>query len=68
MEEVENHLKGFVMGVDNQLDRFLIKGEVFQATQLSSSLLKTINEKTDCGQGLSIGVKTLVCDETRHIT
>ena len=60
MEKVENHSKDLVLGEDNQLDRFLSKGEVFQATQLSTSLLKTIKKKTDCGQGLSRGVKTLV--------
>ena len=53
-------LKAFVLGEGNPLDGFLNKGELSQAVQLSLSVLKSTNEKTDCGQTLNADVKTLV--------
>ena len=57
---MEKRLKSLVLGEGNQLDQFLRKGEVSQAAQLALSVLKTANEKTDCGQALSELVKNLV--------
>ena len=59
-EKVEKRLKSLVLGEGNELDQFLRKGEVSQAAQLALSVLKTANEKTDCGQALSELVKNLV--------
>ena len=53
-------LKSYVIGEGNPLDGFLNKGELSQAVQLSLSVLKSANEKNDCGQELDPSVKALV--------
>ena len=55
-----NKLKSYVLGEGNTLDGFLNKGEFPQAAQLSLSVLKSANEKNDCGKTLDPGVKKLV--------
>ena len=45
---------------DCKLDELLRKGEISQASQLALTVLKTANETSDCGKGLSIEVKTSV--------
>ena len=59
-DEVANKLKSYVHGEGNKLDGFLNKGELSQAVQLSLSVLKSANEKNDCGQTLDPDVKKLV--------
>ena len=59
-DEVAIKLKSYVHGDGNKLDEFLNKGELAQATQLSLSVLKSANEKNDCGQTLDPDVKKLV--------
>ena len=58
--EVASKLKSYVLGDGNKLDGFLNKGELAQAVQLSLSVLKSANEKNDCGQTLDQEVKNLV--------
>ena len=60
VEEVSNKLKGFVIGDDSDLDKFLKKGEISQASQLAITVLKSASEETECGQTLSKDTKTLV--------
>ena len=60
VEEVGNQLKSKVVGEGNDLDVLLRKGEINQASTLALSVLKAANEKSDCGQELSITVKILV--------
>ena len=60
-DAVVNKLKSYVLGEGNPLDGFLSKGELSQAVQLSLSVLKSANEKNDCGQELDPSVKKLVC-------
>ncbi|KAJ7390748.1 hypothetical protein OS493_022306 [Desmophyllum pertusum] len=60
IEEVGNKLTNYVIGERNELDGFLKKGEISQASQLALSVLKEANKKTDCGQTLSQGTKTLL--------
>ena len=60
VEEVSNKLKGFVIGDDSDLDKFLKKGEISQASQLAITVLKSASEVTECGQTLSKDTKTLV--------
>lgn len=62
IENVANQLKNVVIKENNKLDEFLRKGEISQAAQLSLSVLKASNEKTECGQELSLDVKQLVSD------
>ena len=50
----------YVHGDGNKLDGFLNKGELAQAAQLSLSVLKSANEKNDCGQTLDPDFKNLV--------
>lgn len=51
-----------MLGNDSKLDVFLRKGEINKAAQLAISVLKAVNnEKSDCGQALGQGLKTLVC-------
>ena len=59
-ENVANQLKSVVIDENNKLDEFLRKGEISQAAQLSLSVLKASNEKTECGQELNLDVKLLV--------
>lgn len=58
--EVANKLKSYVLGEGNPLDGFLNKGVLSQAAQLSLSVLKSANERNDCGKTLDPGVKMLV--------
>ena len=60
VEEVSNKLKGFVIGDDSDLDKFLKKGEISQASQLAITVLKSASEETECEQTLSKDTKTLV--------
>ena len=53
-------LKSYVLGEGNPLDGFLTKGELSQAVQLSLSVLKSANEKNNCGQELDPDAKALV--------
>ena len=57
---MSNKLKGFVIGDDSDLDKFLKKGEISQASQLAITVLKSASEETECGQTLSKDTKTLV--------
>lgn len=50
VDQVATKLKSYVLGDGNKLDEFLNKGELSQAVQLSLAVLKSINEKNDCGQ------------------
>ena len=50
----------YVHGDGNKLDGFLNKGELAQAAQLSLSVLKSANEKNDCGQTLDPEAKKFV--------
>ena len=59
-DEVAIKLKSYVYGDGNKLDGLLHKGELAQAAQLSLSVLKSANEKSDCGQTLDPDVKKLV--------
>ncbi|XP_068684585.1 polycystin family receptor for egg jelly-like [Montipora foliosa] len=59
-DKVGNQLKSLVAGEGNKLDELLNIGEVSQAAQLSMSVLKTANAKSDCGKGLSMLVKTVI--------
>ena len=59
-DAVAERLKSYVLGEGNPLDGFLNKGELSQAAQLSLSVLKSVNEKNDCGQELDPSVKQLV--------
>ncbi|CAH3140628.1 unnamed protein product, partial [Pocillopora meandrina] len=60
IEEVSSKLKGFVIGDDSDLDKFLKKGEISQASQLAITVLQSANEETKCGQTLGQDTKTLV--------
>ena len=60
-DAVANKLKSYVLGEGNKLDEFLNKGELSQAVQLSLSVLKSANEKNDCGQTLDPDAIKLVC-------
>ena len=60
VDEVANMLKGLIAVKDCKLDELLRKGEISQASQLALTVLKTANETPDCGEGLSIEVKTSV--------
>ena len=60
LDEVANKLKSFVLGEGNPLDGFLNKGELSQAAQISLSVLRSANEKNDCGKTLDPDVKKLV--------
>lgn len=57
---VATKLKSFVVGEGNKMDGFLNKGELSQAVQLGLSVLKSANEKTECGQTLNPEDKKLV--------
>ena len=59
-DEVATKLKSYIHGVGNKLDGFLKKGELAQAAQLSLSVLKSANEKNDCGQALDPDAKRFV--------
>lgn len=54
-------MKSLLVGEGNKLDGFLNKGEISQAAQLAMSILKVANAKSECGKGLSILVKIVVC-------
>ncbi|XP_022798738.1 uncharacterized protein LOC111336838 [Stylophora pistillata] len=60
-EDVAIKLKGFVVLEGNKLDGFLNKGELSQAVQLGISVLKSANEKNECGLQLDPKDKALVC-------
>ena len=59
-DEVAIKLKGFIVGENNKLNEFLNKGELSQAVQLGLSVLKSANEKSECGQELDPKDKALV--------
>ena len=59
-EKVANKLKSFVVGEGNKLDEFLNKGELSQAVQLGISVIKSANEKSECGKELDPKDKALV--------
>ena len=59
-DEVATKLISYVYGDGNKLDGFLNKGELAQAAQLSLSVLKSANEKNDCGQTLDPEAKKFV--------
>ena len=61
VDEVAARLKSYVLGDGNKLDEFLNKGELSQAVQLSLSVLKSVNEKNDCGQTHYLDFQRLVC-------
>lgn len=58
--EVSTKLKGYVLGEGNALEELLNKGELSQAVQLSLSVLKSVNEKNDCGQTHDSDLQRLV--------
>lgn len=60
IDEVATKLKSYVLGEGNKLDEFLNKGELSQAVQLSLSVLKSVNEKNDCGQTHDSDLQRLV--------
>ena len=53
-------LNGLIAVKDCKLDELFRKGEISKASQLALTVLKTANETPDCGEGLSIEVKTSV--------
>ena len=59
-EQVANKLKSFVVMEGNKLDGFLNKGELSQAVQLGISVIKSTNEKSECGKELDPQDKALV--------
>ena len=59
-ENVENHLNAYVIGDNNKLDKFLWRGEIIQAAQLSLSILKALNQQSDCGLQSSWDIQHLV--------
>jgi len=61
IDKVATKLKSYVLGDGNKLDEFLNKGELSQAVQLSLSVLKSVNEKNECGKTHSSDLKRLVC-------
>ncbi|XP_022810198.1 uncharacterized protein LOC111347198 [Stylophora pistillata] len=58
VEEVAKTLKSFVIGHDSELDKYLKKGEISQASQLALTVLKSAIEETECGQTLSEDTRT----------
>lgn len=58
--EVAIKLQNFVIGKGNRLDEYLKRGNISQAATLARSVLKSSNEKTDCGRTLDNDTKTLV--------
>ena len=52
-----------MLGKGNRLDELLRRGNINEAAQLAMTVLKTANEKTDCGEALSQLVKTLVSEK-----
>ena len=60
VEEVAKTLKSFVIGHDSELDKYLKKGEISQASQLALTVLKSAIEETECGQTLSEDTRTEV--------
>ena len=59
-ERAAKELKSLIIGKNNNLDGFLKIGEISKASQLALSVLKSANEKTECGQPLSQHTKALV--------
>ena len=59
-ERAAKELKSLIIGKNNNLDGFLKIGEISKASQLAISVLKSANEKTECGQPLSQDTKALV--------
>ena len=59
-ENVENHLNAYVIGDNNELDKFLWRGEIIQAAQLSLSILKALNQQSDCELQSSWDIQHLV--------
>ena len=59
-ERAAKELKSLIIGKNNNLDGFLKIGEISKASQLAISVLKSANEKTECGQTLSRDTKALV--------
>ena len=49
-----------MIGKGNPLNEFLIKGDISQAATLARSVLKSSNEKSDCGRTVNNDTKTLV--------
>lgn len=64
IDKVATKLKSYLLGDGNKLDEFLNKGELSQAVQLSRSVLKSVNEKNDCGQTHNSDLQRLVCKKT----
>ena len=60
VEDVASGLTNLVIGEGSELNELLRKGNISQAAQFASSVMKTANEKTDCGQGLSKNVTAAV--------
>ena len=60
IDEVSSKLKGYVLGEGNALEEFINKGDLSQAVQLSLSVLKSVNEKNDCGQTHDSDLQRLV--------
>ena len=60
IDEVSTKLKGYVLGESNALEEFINKGDLSQAVQLSLSVLKSVNEKNDCGQTHDSDLQRLV--------
>ena len=58
--QVANKLKSLVVMEGNKLDGFLNKGELSQAVQLGISVIKSTNEKSECGKELDPQDKALV--------
>ena len=58
--EVATKVKNFVTGKGNQLNEYLKTGNISQAATLAQSVLKSSEEKTDCGRTLDNDTKTLV--------
>jgi len=59
-ENVENQLNAYVIGNNNELDKFLWRGEIIKAAQLSLSVLKALNQQSDCELQSSWDIQHLV--------
>ena len=57
MEQVTSELENLLLGPENEVDEFLLKGEISQAAQLSLSVLASAKVKTECGQNVPTDIQ-----------
>lgn len=57
LEQVSSELEKLFLGPENEVDEFLLKGEISQAAQLSLSVLASAKEKTECGQTVPVDIQ-----------